>query len=161
ERFIFFARAVLESLRFLDAWPQVLHNHDWQAGLLPVYLNEVYRRYTPEGLRPRFEQMRSVFTIHNIAYQGLFRSSEFPLSGLDWKLFNFRQLEFYGQFNFLKSGIVFSDWITTVSPRYAEEIQTPYFGYGLQGVLGERRSRLTGIVNGADYAVWDPSTDRH
>ena len=93
ERFIFFARAVLESLRFLDAWPQLLHNHDWQAGLVPVYLNEVYRKYTPEGLRPHFEQMRSVFTIHNIAYQGQFRSTEFPLSGLDWKLFNFRQLD--------------------------------------------------------------------
>jgi starch synthase len=161
ERFIFFARAVLESLRFLDAWPQLLHNHDWQAGLVPVYLNEVYRKYTPEGLRPHFEQMRSVFTIHNIAYQGQFRSTEFPLSGLDWKLFNFRQLEFYGQLNLLKAGIVFSDWITTVSPRYAQEIQTPYYGYGLQGVLGERRDRLTGIVNGTDYAVWDPATDRH
>src|SRR5438270_2792402 len=81
------------------------------------------------------------------------------LTGLDWKLFNPSQLEFYCQLNFLKAGIVFSDFISTVSPTYAKEIQTPYYGYGLQGVLGERRDRLHGIVNGVDYSIWNPATD--
>jgi len=161
ERFIFFSRAVLECIRLLDLRPQILHAHDWQTGLLPVYFQEMYRRHPDFQQRERYEKARVVFTIHNIAYQGVFRASELALTGLDWRLFNYRQLEFYGQLNFLKGGIVFANWITTVSPRYAEEIQTPYFGYGLQGVLSERRDRLGGIVNGVDYAVWDPSTDRH
>jgi starch synthase len=160
-RFAFFDRAVLEALRLLDLWPDVLHSHDWQAGLVPVYLQEIYRRHPDIGLRLKYEKVRTVFTIHNIAYQGLFRAAELPHIGLDWRLFNFRQLEFYGQLNFLKAGIVFADWITTVSPRYAEEIQTPYFGNGLQGVLSERRQRLTGIVNGVDYQVWNPAADPH
>src|SRR5260370_17089343 len=84
-----------------------------------------------------------------------------PLTGLDWRLFNYQQLEFYGKMNFLKAGIVFSDAITTVSPTYAREIQTPYYGCGLEGVLTQRRDRLTGIVNGVDYAVWNPETDPH
>ncbi|OAI54257.1 glycogen synthase [Planctomycetaceae bacterium SCGC AG-212-F19] len=160
ERFVFFSRAVLETMRILDLWPDVLHNHDWQSGLIPVYLNEVYRRHATPGVAERAGKVRTVFTIHNVAYQGLFRPAEYPLTGLDWRLFNYRQLEFYGQLNLLKAGIVFSDWITTVSARYAEEMQTPYYGYGLQGVLGERRNRLTGIVNGVDYTVWDPASDR-
>jgi starch synthase len=159
ERFVFFARAVLEALRLLDLWPEVLHNHDWQTGLVPVYLREVYG--TQAGNRARYRPMRGVFTIHNIAYQGLFRHTELPLTGLDWRLFNYRQLEFYGHINFLKAGIVFSDWITTVSPTYAAEVQTPYYGCGLQGVLSERRHQLTGIVNGVDYRVWDPAIDPH
>ncbi|MBL8796012.1 MAG: glycogen synthase GlgA [Planctomycetia bacterium] len=159
ERFVFFSRAVLEALRLLDWWPDVLHSHDWQTALTPVYLQEVYRHHPNIILRQRYEQIRSVFTIHNIAYQGLFRAADLMLTGLDWRLFNHRQLEFYGQLNFLKSGIVFADRITTVSPRYAEEIQTPYFGNGLQGVLSERRDRLSGIVNGVDYDAWNPATD--
>jgi starch synthase len=159
ERFVFFSRAVLETIRILNIWPDILHNHDWQAGLVPVYLNEVYRRHSAPGVAERATRLRQVFTIHNVAYQGHFRPAEYPLTGLDWRLFNYRQLEFYGQLNLLKAGIVFSDWITTVSPRYAEEIQTPYFGYGLQGVLSERRDRLSGIVNGVDYEVWNPATD--
>jgi starch synthase len=161
ERFVFFARAVLEALRLLDLWPDVLHCHDWQAGLIPVYLREVYSRHTSPEYQERYERIRSVFTIHNIAYQGLFRQADLPLTGLDWRLFNYRQLEFYGQINFMKAGIVFSDRLTTVSPRYAEEIQTPYYGCGLQGVISERRDRLTGIVNGVDYRVWAPDCDPH
>lgn len=159
ERFIFFSRAVLESLRLLNLWPDLLHLHDWQTGLVPVYLREDYRRHSSYELAERYEKIRTVFTIHNIAYQGIFRQSDMPLTGLDWRLFNYRQLEFYGQLNLLKAGIVFADRITTVSARYAEEIQTPYFGYGLQGVLSERRSQLTGIVNGVDYKAWDPAID--
>jgi len=160
-RFAFFARAVPEALRLLDIWPDVLHNHDWQAGLVPVYLKEVYQRHPDLRRRHRYEQVRTVFTLHNIAYQGVFPAAALPLTGLDGRLFNYRQLEFYGQLNFLKAGMVFSDWLTTVSPRYSQEIQTPYFGSGLQGVLSERRHELTGIVNGVDYQVWDPAHDPH
>lgn len=159
ERFAFFSRAVLEAIRLLDLWPEVLHNHDWQTGLIPVYLAEMYRRHIVPSLRRNYQRIRTVFTVHNLAYQGLFRSSDLPATGLDWRLFNYSQLEFYGHLNFLKAGIVFSDWLTTVSPTYAEEIQTPYYGCGLQGVLAERRHHLSGIVNGVDYRVWDPATD--
>jgi starch synthase len=161
ERFVFFNRAVLEAIRLLDYWPDVLHNNDWQTGLVPVYLREEHSRRLAPDLRARFSRIRTVFTIHNIAYQGLFWHWDMPLTGLDWRLFNHEQLEFYGKLNFLKAGIVFSDAITTVSPTYAREIQTPYYGCGLEGVLAERRNRLTGIVNGVDYAVWNPETDPH
>ena len=153
ERFIFFGRAILEAIRLLDYWPSVLHLNDWQTGLAPVYLREVYKK------EPGYDRIRTLFTIHNIAYQGQFWHWDMLLTGLDWRLFNYRQLESYGQLNFLKAGIVFSDLISTVSPTYAREIQTPYYGCGLHGVLAERRSRLHGIVNGVDYAVWDPATD--
>jgi starch synthase len=155
ERFIFFCRAVLEAVRLLDFWPDLLHANDWQTGLIPVYLREIYRQ------RPAYDSLRTLFTIHNIAYQGQFWHWDMLLTGLDWRLFNYRQLEFYGQLNFLKAGIVFADLISTVSPTYAKEIQTPYYGYGLNGVLGERRERLFGIVNGVDYRVWNPATDPH
>jgi starch synthase len=153
ERFTFFGRAVLEAVRLLDFRPNVLHNNDWQTGLVPVYLREEYRR------RPGYERLHTLFTIHNIAYQGNFWHWDLPLTGLDWRLFNFQQLEFHGWLSFLKAGIVFSDLLNTVSPSYAREIQTPYYGCGLEGVLAERRDRLFGIVNGVDYAVWDPATD--
>ena len=155
ERFIFFCRAVLEIPRLLDYWPDVLHFNDWQTGLAPVYLREIYRA------QPGYDRLRTLFTIHNIAYQGQFWHWDMLLTGLDWRLFNYRQLEFYGQLNFLKAGIVFADLISTVSPTYAKEIQTPYYGAGLDGVLSERRERLFGIVNGVDYSVWHPSTDPH
>src|SRR5204863_1627483 len=129
--------AALEAGRLLDFWPDVIHNHDWQAGLVPVYLHEVYRKHPEPALRSRYQRIRTLFTIHNIAYQGVFRSQEMARTGLDWKLFNYHQLEYYGQLNFLKAGIVFSDRITTVSPRYAADIQTPYYGCGLQGVMLE------------------------
>jgi starch synthase len=161
ERFVFFSRAVLEAIRLLDYWPDVLHNNDWQTGLVPVYLREEYGRRLAPDLRARFNRIRTIFTIHNLAYQGLFWHWDMPLTGLDWRLFNHEQLEFYGKLNFLKAGIVFSDAVTTVSPTYAREIQTPYYGCGLEGVLGPRRDRLTGIVNGVDYAVWNPETDPH
>jgi starch synthase len=155
ERFIFFCRGVLEVLRLLDYWPDVLHLNDWQTGLTPVYLREIYRS------QPGYDRVRTLFTIHNIAYQGQFWHWDMLLTGLDWRLFNYRQLEFYGQLNFLKAGIVFSDLISTVSPTYAKEIQTPYYGAGLDGVLAERRERLFGIVNGVDYSIWNPSSDPH
>lgn len=155
ERFTFFCRAVLEILPRLDFAPDILHNNDWQTGLIPVYLQEEYRR------RPGYERLRTLFTIHNIAYQGIFWHWDMRLTGLDWKLFNYRQLEFHGRLNLLKAGIVFSDLINTVSPRYAQEIQTLYFGCGLEGVLAERKDRLFGILNGIDDDVWNPAVDRY
>lgn len=161
ERFTFFCRAVLEAMPLLDDWPDVLHLNDWQTGLVPVYLKEFYQRQTRPEHRAAYRRLRTLLTIHNLAYQGLFWHWDMLLTGLDWRLFNYRELEFFGQLNFLKAGIVFADVITTVSPRYAQEIQTPYFGCGLEGVLAERRGHLFGIVNGVDYKVWDPATDSY
>ncbi len=156
ERFIFFCRAVLEAMRLLDFWPDVLHANDWQTGLAPVYLCEEYRHR-----RPEYARVRTLYTVHNIAYQGRFWHWDMLNTGLDWKLFNYLQLEFYGQLNLLKAGIVFSNLINTVSPSYAREIQTPEYGCGLHGVLSERRDRLFGIVNGVDYGQWNPACDAH
>ena len=160
-RFIFFCRAVLESLRLLDFWPNVLHLNDWQTGLIPVYLEEVYKQLPDAGLAEKYRGVRTLFTMHNLKYQGRFPAGDMSLTGLPWRLFNYLQLEFYDRLNFLKGGIVFSSLLSTVSPTYAREIQAPYFGEGLNSVLAERRDRLFGIVNGADYAVWNPATDRH
>jgi starch synthase len=159
ERFVFFCRAVLEAVRLLDFWPDVLHLNDWQTGLVPVYLREECRRHADLG--ERYGRIRTLLTIHNMAYQGVFWHLDMPLTGLDWRLFNYHQLEFHGHLNFLKAGIVFADRLNTVSPTYAREIQTPYFGCGLQGVLAERRAVLSGIVNGIDTEAWDPAADRH
>jgi starch synthase len=152
-RFVFFCRAVLEALPLLDEWPDILHLNDWQTGLVPVYLRELYNR------RPCYGGLSTLFTMHNVAYQGRFWALDMPLTGLDGRLFNPRQLEFYGFLSFLKAGVVFADLISTVSSTYAREIQTPYFGCGMEGVFAERRDRLVGIVNGVDYAVWDPVRD--
>jgi starch synthase len=166
ERFIFFCRAVLESLPLLGFWPDVLHANDWQTGLVPVYLKEMYGPRSrdslplpPERRAIGYDRICTLLTIHNIAYQGNFWHLDMPLTGLDWRLFNSRQLEFYGHLSFLKAGIVFADLLNTVSPSYAREIQTPYYGCGLQGVLSERRTDLFGIVNGVDYELWNPATD--
>jgi starch synthase len=160
-RFIFFCQAVLEAVRLLGYWPDVLHINDWQTGLIPVYLRELYPRHANPMLQPRYAEIRTLLTIHNLAYQGVFWHLDMPLTGLPWRLFNFEQLEFYNHLNFLKAGIVFADLLNTVSPTYAREIQTRYFGCGLQGVLAQRAGRLYGIVNGVDYDVWNPATDRH
>lgn len=160
ERFVFFSRAVLETCRLLDDWPDILHANDWQTGLVPVYLEEEWRKRGGGCSGNKAVHTRSVFTVHNLAYQGLFWAIDMQLTGLPGYLFNPAQLEFHNHLNLLKSGIVFADAVTTVSPTYAREIQTPYFGCGLQGVLYERRHQLSGIVNGVDYAVWNPATDR-
>jgi starch synthase len=168
ERFIFFCRAVLEALPLLDFWPDVLHANDWQTGLIPVYLKEIYgpasrdsNALPPQRRSTGFDRIRTLFTIHNVAYQGTFWHLDMPLTSLDWRLFNDRQLEFYGHLSFLKAGIVFADRLNTVSPSYAREIQTPYYGCGMQGILSERRNDLFGIVNGVDYDEWNPATDKH
>lgn len=155
ERFVFFCRAVLEAVQQLRLAIDIFHVNDWQAGLIPAYLKTVYR-----GV-PGYDGTASVITIHNLAYQGVFWHWDMLLTGLDWKYFNWHQMEFYGKLNLMKTGLVFADWINTVSPRYAEEIQTAPLGSGLEGVLQQRREVLSGIVNGADYRIWNPAKDPH
>ena len=152
ERFIFFVRAALEVLKHDP--PSILHAHDWQSALAITFL-----RAQPH-LYPELSSVKTVFTVHNLGYQGLFWHWDWHLLNLDWSFFNLRYLEFYGKINFLKGGIVFADAITTVSPTYAEEIKTPEKGFGLEGVFQERAASLVGILNGADYSVWNPRNDQ-
>jgi starch synthase len=152
ERFAFFSRAILVLTERIGA-PHVLHCHDWQTALAPVFLRADAARY------PTLAHVRTVMTIHNLGYQGLFWHFDWSLLNLDWRYFSPDFLEFYGKINYLKGGIVFADAITTVSPTYAREIQTPEFGHGLDGVLVSRRHALTGILNGVDYEEWDPERD--
>ena len=153
ERFTFFSRAVLTALPGLGFGPQVLHVHDWPTGLVPVYLETLFRDL--DGYR----DIASVFTVHNLAYQGLFWHYDLPMTGLGWDLFTPAGIEFYGHLSFLKGGLVFADVLTTVSPGYAREIQTPEYGERLDGVLRERSQDLTGIPNGLDTETWNPATD--
>ncbi len=149
DRFAFFARAALE---WAAGTPyDVIHGHDWQAGLVPVLLAN----------HPTLGRIPTVFTIHNLAYQGVFDASWLPRLGLGWELMRVDALEFWGRVSFLKGGIVFSRLITTVSPRYAREIQTPEYGFGFDGILRERAADLVGILNGIDYDQWDPARDPH
>jgi len=153
ERFAFFARAILALTEHVGV-PDVLHCHDWQAALAPVFLRADAARY------PALAQVRTVMTIHNLGYQGLFWHFDWPLLNIDWRYFTLDGLEFYGKINYLKGGIVCADAITTVSPTYAREIQTPEFGNGLDGVLVARQQVLSGILNGVDYDEWSPEHDR-
>jgi starch synthase len=154
ERFIFFSRAVLELCIALDLRPEIVHCNDWQTGLVPLYLKKLYR--AAETLR----LARTVFTVHNLAYQGLFWHWDMRLTGLDWDVFTPEGLEFWGKMNLLKAGLVNADSITTVSKTYSREIQTPEYGCGLEGVLVRRAADLDGIVNGIDVHEWDPARDR-
>jgi starch synthase len=153
ERFAFFSGAVLPFCRALDFHPDLIHCHDWQSALVPVYLRH---RWAGEDI---LAGTKTVFTIHNLAYQGLFPRDKYPLLGLDWSFFSIDGLEYYGQINLLKGGIISADAVTTVSPRYSVEIQTPEFGYGMEGVLRTRAEQLQGILNGVDYHDWNPETD--
>jgi starch synthase len=153
ERFAFFSAAVLPFCRALDFQPDVIHCHDWQASLVPVYLKN---RWAGEEV---LKDTRTLLTIHNLAYQGLFPKEQYPLLGLDWSLFCIEGLEYYDKINLLKGGIICADAINTVSPTYSQEIQTPEFGYGLDGVLRTRTARLYGILNGVDYRDWNPEND--
>ncbi len=155
ERFVFFSRAVLEATRLLELPVDVLHDNDWQTALAPAYLKIEYHQV------PRYQKIASLLTVHNIAFQGQFWHWDMLLTGMDWKYFNWRQMEFHGKLNLLKTGMVFADSINTVSPRYAREIQTSPLGSGLEGVLQYRREVLSGILNGMDAAEWNPATDPH
>ncbi len=155
ERFIFFCRGILESLKRLGWRPDVIHCNDWHTGLIPAYLRTVYRD------DPFFAGVRTVFTIHNMAYQGIFPQSSFARTLLPPELGSESGVLAYGNLNFMKAALLFADTITTVSRRYAEEIQgADEFGFGLQGLLKSRGKDLHGILNGADYSVWDPSADK-
>jgi starch synthase len=153
-RFSFFAQAALRMLPSLNWQPQVVHAHDWQAALACAHLG-----MGPLGRERFFEGVRTVFTIHNLAYQGLFTAEQWPLTGLPAEAFRVEGLEFYGRINCLKGAVVSAGALTTVSPTYAREIQTAEFGCGLDGVLRERRESLVGVLNGIDPRGWDPRTD--
>ncbi|QDU27541.1 Glycogen synthase [Anatilimnocola aggregata] len=155
ERFAFFCRAALEAIRILKLDVEVIHCHDWQTCLIPAYLHIEYAHC--HG----YETIGSLLTIHNLAYQGIFWHWDMLLTGLDWKYFNWHQMEFYGKLNLLKTGLTFADGLNTVSPTYAQEIQTDPLGCGLEGVLQSRADVLCGIVNGVHYAEWDPAHDTH
>src|ERR1700694_83822 len=150
ERFALYSRAVLEASKILGV-PQIFHCHDWQSALVPVLLRTSYAEDT------MFLSTATLFTIHNIEYQGLFPADTLPLLMLPWDLFTIDKMEFFGKINFLKGALVFSDFINTVSRKYSQEIQTPEYGFGLEGVLRQRSATVSGILNGVDYSEWSPA----
>src|SRR5712672_446630 len=153
ERFYLFTRAVLEASKILGV-RRVFKKKDWQSALLPVMLRTLYAE------DPAFREVGTVFTIHNMGYQGLFPPDILPLLNLPWDLFTMSKMEFFGQVNFLKGALVYSDFITTVSKKYSQEIQTTEYGFGLEGVLRMRSATVTGILNGVDYDEWRPQADK-
>jgi starch synthase len=153
ERFALFSRAVLESSKILGV-PHVFHCHDWQSALIPVMLRTLYEE------DPAFREVATVFTIHNMGYQGMFPPDILPLLLLPWDLLTISKMEFFGQVNFLKGALVHADYVTTVSKKYSQEIQTTEYGFGLEGVLRNRAATVTGILNGVDYDEWSPQTDK-
>jgi starch synthase len=153
DRFVFFCKGVIETLRLADVQADVVHCHDWQAALLPLLLREAERRHRVTLA------LKTVFTIHNIAYQGLFPATTFARTNLPDELYHIDGLEYYSQVNYMKGGILFADRVTTVSPRYAREIQTPEFGCGLDGVAQTRAEDIVGLLNGVDTSIWNPTVD--
>lgn len=159
DRFVLFSRAVLETVKFLTTTRgetvDLLHLHDWQTALCAVYLKTL----GPE--QHTFGQLKTLLTLHNVGYQGIFPGEQFAKTGLPLSLFSPSGLEFYGSTNVLKGGIIFADAVSTVSPTYAKEIMTPEFGCGLEGVLAGRTDGIRGITNGIDITAWNPATDPH
>jgi starch synthase len=159
ERFMFFCRAIIEAMAFLRRereWrTDLLHLHDWQTALCAVYLK------THDVARMEVSGVHTVLTLHNVGYQGMFPGTDFQKTGLAPSLFSPSGLEFYGSVNLLKGGMIFSDYLTTVSPTYAKEILTPELGFGLDGVLRSRQARFEGILNGIDVDLWNPATDSY
>ncbi|HWR23951.1 MAG TPA: glycogen synthase GlgA [Feifaniaceae bacterium] len=155
ERFGFFCRAVLEALPHIGFFPDVLHCNDWQTGMIPTLLKLQYMHL------PQYSRIRTLFTIHNLKFQGVFEWGQIDeLFGLGAKYYTPDYLEFYGGISFMKGGVVFSDRISTVSPSYASEIQSPYYGERLDGLLRMRAHQMSGILNGIDYETWNPATDK-
>ncbi len=153
DRFIFFCKGIVETLRLADIQADIVHSHDWQAALLPLLLREAERRHHVTLA------LKTIFTIHNIAFQGVFPAKVFARTNLPDELFHIDGLEYYSQLNLMKGGILFADRVTTVSPRYAKEIQTAEFGCGLDGVVQTRVDDLVGLLNGVDTAIWNPASD--
>lgn len=151
ERFSYFTRAVLESIAVLDFYPDVIHCHDWHTGMVPFLLRSEYQE------RPGYSFIRSVFTIHNLQFQGIYPKQVMTeLLAIPEKYFHHEYLEFYGNINFMKGALISSDFVTTVSPTYKEEILTPYYGEKLHNILGQRYNQLLGILNGIDDEVYNP-----
>jgi starch synthase len=155
ERFIFFSRAVPELLNALELKFDVCNCHEWQTGLVPVYFRTLYQS------SPFCQNLPTVYTVHNVGYQGIFWHYDMALTGLGWEYFTPQLLEFYGKINLEKGGLISSDIITTVSRQYRQEILTPEFGFGLEGVFQDRATDLFGILNGVDYEHWDPAHDNY
>ena len=156
ERFSFFCRAILNSLEAMDFWPDVINANDWHAALVPVLL-----KLEHQG-DERYANIKTIFTIHNLKYQGVFPKTVMDdVLGLDWQYFNNGDLEFYDAVNYMKGGIIYADYVSTVSKTYAQEIQYEYFGEHLDGLLRKRRDDLYGIVNGIDYDTYNPATDKN
>jgi len=152
-RFAYLCRAALEYWLGHGQAPDIFHLNDWPTALIAVYLHTLYRH-------PLLAAARSVFTVHNLAYQGRFAPPQLYATGLDWSVFHPGALEYYGVLNWMKGALIFADALTTVSPTYAEEIQRPEFGHGFDGLLRDLRGKLTGILNGIDTALWNPAADR-
>ncbi|WP_246941497.1 glycogen synthase GlgA [Bacillus pinisoli] len=156
ERFSFFSKAVLEAIPYLDQSPNIVHCHDWHTAMIPFLLNEYYQEL------PVYQHIKTVFTIHNLHFQGLFPKEVLhELLNVEDHYFTKEYLEYHGLVNFMKAGIVSSDYVTTVSPTYCEEIKTPYFGEGLDGLLREQNEKLFGILNGIDNRFYNPETDHY
>ena len=153
ERFTYYSKSALDLLKKIDFKADIIHCHDWQSCLIPVYLKTLYKK------NPFYKKIRTILTIHNIGYQGLFDKKEYPKLNLDWSLFNMDGLEYYDKINFLKGGIAFADIINTVSPTYSQEIMTQQEGFGMDGILRRRKESVFGILNGLDYDLWDPAKD--
>lgn len=154
ERFSFFCLALLDGLPNVGWTPDVVHAHDWPAAALPAHLKTRFHSH------PAWAKTKSVYTIHNLAYQGRYARQHYAATGLPWDLFHMDGFEFEGDMNLMKGGIAFADRLTTVSPRYAREIQTVDYGCGLHGLLQKRADELHGIINGVDYSVWHPKNDK-
>ena len=156
EKFAFFSKAALSALPVLDFRPDIIHCHDWQTGLVPVMLHDSFQN------NPFYHGIKSIMTIHNLKFQGIWdKKTVQDITGLSSYYFAPDKLEAYGDANYLKGGIVYADMVTTVSQTYAEEIKTPFYGEGLDGLMNARSNCLRGIVNGLDYDVWNPETDTY
>ncbi len=152
-RFAFFSKACLQLCKKLDFYPDIVHSNDWQTAAIPVFLNTAYRH-------DKLGKAASIFTIHNMQYQGDFYEGLMDVLGIGWEHFNFLELECGNKVNLLKGGLYHSTLLTTVSNGYAKEIQTSEHGWGLEGVVRDRASDLYGILNGCDYEEWNPETDK-
>lgn len=152
-RFTFFCRGVIQWLERSVWTPDIIHCNDWQTALIPFLLEAEFARH------PKLGRIKTLFTIHNLAYQGLFPAEQISIAGIGWKHFHIDGVEFWGQISLMKAGLMFADYISTVSRRYSEEIQTEEFGCGLDGVLRKRSDCLYGILNGVDYSTWNPASD--
>lgn len=156
-RFAYFCSKSLELFSRINFYPDIVHCHDWQTALIPLYLKDRGRDYVP----PSQPCPKTVLTVHNVSYQGIFPKEAMPETGLGWGCFSLSGLEFYDKVNLLKGGILFADVVNTVSPTHCYEMQTKEFGCGLDGVLRERRGSFEGILNGIDYRIWNPQGDAH